>query len=122
LQCPSCFSGHLVRRRRNWRQRLTCSAVYQCEDCLQYHELSRLRHWPMFSWHARCPRCGTERLKRFTRRDHIEALYANPLSKLQRFIGAPLLYCFRCRLQFYDIRPRLHTPAPQTRTLQSTPE
>jgi len=28
------------------------------------------------------------------------------ISRIQGLLGAPILYCHYCRLQFYDFRPR----------------
>jgi DNA-directed RNA polymerase subunit RPC12/RpoP len=82
------------------------AAIFMCRDCGREHTVNFLGIWPHLSLVARCPRCGTRRLRQLKKIDHIETMYKNPLSRLQKFIGAPLLYCFRCRLQFYDYRRR----------------
>lgn len=55
---------------------------------------------------ARCPRCGQSDLQKFSRPDPIEGMAQNPFRLVQRLLGAPLLYCAICRLQFYDLRKR----------------
>lgn len=37
--------------------------------------------------------------------DPVEGLSRDPVSLVQGFFRAPLLYCRWCRLQFYDFRP-----------------
>jgi hypothetical protein len=66
----------------------------------------------MLSRIARCPECGNSALGVQPCRDPIERLFRHPLSYLQKFLAAPLLYCPFCRLQFYDSRP-LEQPARQ---------
>ena len=53
-----------------------------------------------------CPRCGNHGSKRLQERDGIDEMYSNPISRIQRFLGAPLYWCQFCRLQFYDFRRR----------------
>jgi DNA-directed RNA polymerase subunit RPC12/RpoP len=77
-----------------------------CRDCGREQPVTFFGISPHLSMVARCPRCGTRRLRKLKRIDKIESMYRNPISRLQQFIGAPLLYCFRCRLQFYDFRRR----------------
>lgn len=61
----------------------------------------------MLSRVARCPECSNTALRVLPCRDHVERLFRHPLSYLQKFLKAPLLYCPFCRLQFYDRRPLL---------------
>ncbi len=63
--------------------------------------------WPWITLYARCPKCGNTQLKIFKHRDHIEAYQLNLVRILQKLLGAPLCYCWECRLQFYDVRPRI---------------
>jgi len=60
----------------------------------------------LFRLRTCCPRCGNTDLRQLQERDGIDEMYSNPLSRLQRFFGAPLYWCQFCRLQFYDFRPR----------------
>ena len=41
------------------------------------------------------------------KRDYVEGYELNLLRMIQKLLGAPLCYCWDCRLQFYDLRPRL---------------
>jgi hypothetical protein len=59
-----------------------------------------------FSIHVQCPRCWSENLKVFSKRDYVEGFQNGFLRRIQGWMGAPLNYCERCRLQFYDARPR----------------
>ena len=101
--CQFCRSA-TVRVERTFYQRLIYAAVYQCRRCRR--KSGELHFAPLFSLHSICPRCGSERPERVRRRDPIESLYKSPLSLVQRLFGAPLYYCFYCRLQFYDFRKK----------------
>lgn len=94
------------RRRRGLVERFFHAAVYRCPGCGHEAPVSQLVVYPVLSFTARCPRCSNLRLKQLDKRDRIEKLYPNPLSRLQRWLGAPILYCQFCRLQFYDFRRR----------------
>ena len=56
--------------------------------------------------------------------DHIDPMYKNPLSYLQKWFGARVHWCPFCRLQFYDLRKKIPTvrrdpspsPLPATNT------
>ena len=104
--CPHCRGLNLSRRKRSFREKFYLAAIYMCRDCGREQRVTFLGMWPHLSFTARCPRCGSRRLRKFKKVDHIESMYKNPISRLQRFFGAPILYCFRCRLQFYDFRRR----------------
>lgn len=41
------------------------------------------------------------------RRDFVEGYHDSLLRSVEKLFGAPLCYCWDCRLQFYDLRPRL---------------
>lgn len=106
MVCGECGSTRMLRKRRSLAERFRYGAVYICADCNQIQQIDMSRRHPMLSLHACCPRCGTSELKKFGKIDHIEALYRNPVSRIQRLFGAPILYCQWCRLQFFDFRPR----------------
>ena len=62
---------------------------------------------------ARCPRCGTARLKRRTRPDRIDKLEGSPFNRIKRVFGAQLYHCISCRYQFYDRRGLASVSAPK---------
>lgn len=106
MMCPACGEARMRRRRRGFFERFVHAAVYFCPVCGHEVPVSQAAVYPILSRVARCPRCSNTRLKQFEKRDHIEKLYGNPVSRIQEWLGAPLLYCSFCRLQFYDFRRR----------------
>lgn len=97
----------MVRRKRVWSERFRHAAIYRCPSC-RFEAAAPLGvAYPQLSTVARCPRCGGPDLRVLAKRDPIEKLYRGPLSTLWRLLGAPLLYCRPCRLQFFDFRRRL---------------
>lgn len=109
MMCPACGQARMRRRRRGFLERFVHAAVYFCPVCLHEAPVSQVAVYPVFSTIARCPRCSNPRLKKLDKRDRIEKLYGNPSSRMQQWLGAPLLYCQFCRLQFYDLRRRDQT-------------
>jgi transcription elongation factor Elf1 len=107
--CPHCRQAHLQRRKRTWAERLFLAAVFRCPACGRESSVSRTRVLPLLSLTARCPKCGSAHLDRLRHPDPIDPLYGNPLSRVQQWLGAPLLYCSPCRLQFFDYRPRIRS-------------
>jgi hypothetical protein len=61
--------------------------------------------WAHVSLHRCCPRCGDPAVTRRRKGDSLEGLYRNPISLMQALLFAPLWYCYRCRLHFFDLRP-----------------
>lgn len=106
-QCPVCGLKNLVRRKRSFLERFRHAAIYRCPVCRFEAAAPLTLLYPQLSRFARCPRCGTPELRVLPRRDPIEKTYRGPLSTLWGWLGAPLLYCRACRLQFYDFRQRL---------------
>ena len=82
-------------------QRLWYEAVFECREC---H--SRVTHPRGFMWYfadvTRCPHCGTERLRRISRPDHIDRMFWNFYYPLRFMSGLRLYHCRFCRIQFYD--------------------
>jgi predicted RNA-binding Zn-ribbon protein involved in translation (DUF1610 family) len=105
-QCPVCGSKTLVRRRRTLAEKFRHAAIYRCPGCRFEAAVPITLVYPQFSRVARCPHCGTTDLRVLAKRDPIEKTYRGPLSTLWGWLGAPLLYCRFCRLQFYDFRER----------------
>jgi hypothetical protein len=60
--------------------------------------------------HARCPLCGTFRLRVLAERDHIDRMLKNPVSAVQRMFVGRLYHCRYFRAQFYDRRPLAEEP------------
>jgi DNA-directed RNA polymerase subunit RPC12/RpoP len=106
-QCPVCGHKPLVRRKRTFWEKFRHAAVYRCPSCRFEAAAPITVAYPQFSTIARCPHCGGTDLRVLPKRDPIEKMYRGPLSTLWRWMGAPLLYCRFCRLQFYDFRQRM---------------
>ena len=117
MLCPKCKSKHVHRKQRAPEERWKYAAVYECYDCqhrvgvshlkqLPKFSLPRFLEWPWISFHARCPRCGNTKLRVQRRRDWVEGYHESPLRTIEKLLGAPLCYCWDCRLQFHDLRPR----------------
>ncbi len=102
LKCPQC-GGHLFRVPRHFFERFRWEAAFECDAC-RYRTGSLAWYMVFLSRTSVCPRCGTDNLKRLTRRDRIDRLWKNPISLLQGLLGAPIHWCPYCRLQFYDRR------------------
>lgn len=126
IQCPKCKSENVRREHRSPEDRRKYAAVFECYDCGNHIGISRLKlllnlHMPGFAqmpWittHARCPKCGNMKLQVYRQRDYIEGYHRTLLRLLQRLLGAPLCYCWSCRLQFYDLRPRFNEKLCSTR-------
>ena len=105
--CPVC-GGHLTRSHRRPLQRLYYTDLFRCRGC--DYEGGRLHpflqnnvHF-VFSRRTRCPRCGSLDVHRLEKRDRVDSLSKNLLSRVQRLVGAPINKCPACRLQYYDWR------------------
>ena len=77
--------------------------VFRCNLCGGRSTLPRRYLW-YFGDSTRCPRCGTEKLKRLSAPDGIDHMIWN-LFRPFRFMGLRLYHCRFCRIQFYDTRP-----------------
>jgi hypothetical protein len=95
----------MVRSKRTWLERVFFAAAFVCEDCGRRRRVGRCGTLGAFSLTARCPYCGGSDLHKLKSRDRIDPLFRAPWSRLQWLLGAPILHCAWCRLQFYDIRP-----------------
>ena len=108
----------MVRVRRAFLEKFVYHAVLKCKNCG-----SRETHdqWYLFLFGrtSRCPRCGSFRVDKLRGVDHIDPMYKNPLSYLQKYFGANVHWCPFCRLQFYDVRARI--PAVK-RAVPAAPE
>lgn len=95
------------RRKRSFAERFRHAAIYRCQNCRFEAAVPLEVLYPQLSRVARCPHCSSTELRLLARRDPIERMYHGPLSTLWRWLGAPILYCPFCRLQFHDFRPRM---------------
>ena len=107
MRCIYCSGGKLRRKSRTILQRLRYAAIYTCTHCEAQSYYGYFGRTAMISVAAACPQCGNTRLDVASRRDKIDPLHRGLLPTLLRWLGAPLLRCLRCRLQFHDLRPRL---------------
>jgi hypothetical protein len=107
-QCGSCGAS-LVRVRRTFFQKFAYHAIMMCPKCGQREARDQ---WFLFLFGktSRCPRCGSFRVEKLRGVDHIDPMYKNPLSYLQKWLGGTLRWCPYCRLQFYDVRRKVPTP------------
>jgi hypothetical protein len=107
-ECPFC-GAHLVRRHRKAVEKLVYLDCFYCKQCglktFRWRPELRIDRWFIASSHARCPRCSRSEVRRGTRHDRIESTSKHLLSRMQRWLFAPLTKCAACRLQFYDVRP-----------------
>ena len=103
--CLSC-GGDLVRVRRTFRERFLYHAVLKCKKC-GCRETRDQWFLFLFGRQSRCPRCGSFRVEKLRGVDHIDPMYKNPLSYLQKYLGGYLHWCPYCRLQFYDLRKKI---------------
>ena len=103
-QCVSC-GGELVRLKRTIGQKFVYHAVLKCRKCGR-REIRDQWFLFLFGRKSRCPRCGSFRVEKLRGIDHIDPMYKNPFSYLQKFLGGNLHWCPFCRLQFYDVRKK----------------
>jgi hypothetical protein len=54
------------------------------------------------------------------KRDRVDAMNHNIFRHFQRFLGASLYHCWRCRVQFYDLRSRMIQPKTEAKFVAST--
>jgi len=103
-KCAHCGGGMSRSPRRFWERPLFDSA-FECRRCEARTRSKRVLIGSVGT-HARCPRCGTEEIRKRSSPDRIDRVLRTPLSLLQSLIGGSLYHCMFCRLQFYDVRRR----------------
>lgn len=94
-------------------ERLAYQRVYRCPSCslrlarprLWLTALTRPRLPFLLTLHTRCVKCGNPRVRRLNRRDRVDSTSMHPISAALHYLGAPLIRCDRCRIQYYDWRP-----------------
>jgi len=76
MNCVSC-GGVLLRVRRTFAQKVIYQSVLKCKACGRLEGL-----WYLFLLGRRshCPRCWSVKLQKFSKVDHIEGMYKNPIS------------------------------------------
>jgi hypothetical protein len=111
FRCRKC-NGALRRVHRNLIEKFLYYGVFECLDCRERF-FSPRRHQYFFGPAPRCPQCGTRRITKLKRPDHIDPMYYHPMTLLQRLIpGSRLFHCRYCRIQFFDRRAlRKESPA-----------
>src|SRR2546421_5242514 len=83
--------GALVRAPRSFLDKFTYHAVLKCKKCGRRETRDQ---WFLFLFGrtSRCPRCGSFRVEKLRGVDHIDPMYKNPLSYLQKWIGGEILW------------------------------
>ena len=117
-ECPAC-GHHLIRMHRTTAEKLIYAELFRCAHCdLRLRQLRGRRNAKisfLFSRYTRCIRCGTQHVRRISKRDRVDSVSRGVVSTLLRLTGAPLNKCDACRLQYYDWRPLHAAPrAEQT--------
>jgi len=116
MKCLRC-GGKLRRVHRTLLEHFQYLAIYECLACDTEQCLPRPYRYHL-GREARCPRCGTFRVRQLKERDRIDAMREGPLNFLKRVSGGRLVHCRYCRLQFYDRRPL----APESGDAAAGPE
>jgi len=108
--CPVC-DHRLSRVRRNPLQKLAYREIFRCANCgyrsRLLYPIVRVHLIFCFSRHTHCIQCGSSRVKRVPRLDRVDGISMHPLSLMFRLLGAPIVHCPACRLQYYDWRQPL---------------
>ena len=110
--CRKCGT-RLRRIHRTLVERLSYMGVFECPECNDVHRVARQITYYRGP-QARCPHCGTFRLRALASRDHIDRMLKTPMSLLQKMMGGRLYHCRYCRLQFYDRRGLAQESAAKT--------
>ena len=96
---------------RNFWERFSYMAIYECRSC-QRQEFAQRRYRNHMGPTCRCPVCGSERVAKLKQRDRIDKMHSGFLNLMEKIVGRGRLYhCRWCRLQFYDRRPLATEPA-----------
>ena len=98
-----------MREHRRSLEKLIYTDIHRCTKCgyrLTWLRLVRRGNLKfVFSRYTRCIRCGTAYVQRSSKRDRIDSVSKNLLSRILFVSGAPVNKCVACRLQYYDWRP-----------------
>lgn len=118
MKCGQC-GGKLRRVHRNFWERFSYMAIYECGSC-QRQEYAPRRFRFHLGPSCRCPICGSYRVAKLKERDRIDKMHSGLLNLMERMAGHNrLFHCRWCRLQFYDRRP---LAADASKTSDANPE
>ena len=92
--------------------------VFECPQCKEIKRVAR-RFTYYLGEEARCPLCGTYRLRVLAERDHIDRMLKNVVNMWERWMGGRIFHCRYCRVQFYDRRRLAEQEAIKTTTIAS---
>ena len=115
-RCPFCARS-LTRSHRRLLEKLIYADAFRCSKCGRrtarlYPRLAVMLTF-VFSRFTHCVQCGSARVQRTSRRDHVDTPSRNLASRLLGLTGAPLNKCPACRVQYRDWRaPRPLAPPP----------
>ena len=101
--CRKC-GVRLLRVHRTFVERFSYMGIFECPECKYVHRVAR-RYTYYRGPEARCPLCGTYRLRMLLEKDHIDRMHTGLINLLHRVTGGHLYHCRYCRIQFYDRRP-----------------
>lgn len=104
IYCRKC-GGEMRRIHRTFREKFLYYGVLECTVC--HERVAGVREYRyLLGPSARCHKCGTYRITRLQRPDHIDPMYRDLLSLTQRLFPDKRIYhCRFCRIQFWDRRP-----------------
>jgi hypothetical protein len=88
---------------RTLMERFSYLAIYSCKECNAEDNLPRA-HQMHRGKSARCPKCGTFRIKQLKEPDQIDPMHTGVLNILEKMVGGKLFHCRFCRIQFWDRR------------------
>jgi hypothetical protein len=88
---------------RTLMERFSYLAIYSCKQCNAEDSLPRAHHMHRGKA-ARCPKCGTFRIKQLKEPDQIDPMHTGMLNMLEKMVGGKLFHCRFCRIQFWDRR------------------
>src|SRR6476619_7551344 len=80
--CRTC-GGRLRRVHRSFAERFLYMGVFECPECKDVKRIAR-RYTYHLGDEARCPLCGTYRLRVLAERDHIDRMLRNPVNAIKR--------------------------------------
>ena len=71
-------------------ERFSYLAIYSCKECHAEDNLPRAHHLHRGKA-ARCPKCGTFRIKQLKEPDHIDPMHTGVLNLLEKMAGGKLI-------------------------------